>query len=92
MEAVTSPMISPVPSPLAPAASQEALTPTLSRQLGRLFSAIELAPEAREQILAMVPPGAASIVDMPESVRFLWTQAIGPIESTAGVNGIPDTL
>lgn len=90
---MTSPMISPVPSPLAPpTVPGEALTPTLSRQLGRLFSAMQLAPQAREQILDMVPPGAQSIADMPEQIRFLWIETFGPIEVTAGVNGVPDTL
>lgn len=79
-------------SPVTTQAPATQLTPTLSRQLGRLFSALDLDPEPRAVILADVPPGARSIEDMPEEIRWLWTQAIGPIEVTAGVNGIPDTV
>jgi hypothetical protein len=46
--------------------------PELSRALGRLASALDLTPQAREDLLSQVPQGAQTIADMPAPIRALY--------------------
>lgn len=59
-------------------------TPQISRALAQIASGLELTPAMRTWLAEQVPPGAATVADLPEDLRWILAQLEGSQDQLTG--------